>query len=145
MGAIQKMNEETDRLKKEVEEYQQEKIQQFTKEMMNSIQHITGDHVIRHHRDLLPEIMKKAAYKIKNHTENLLVVFGSTYGEKPNLIVAISDDLVAKGMNASQLVREAAALIQGGGGGQPNLATAGGKNVSGMEAAIEKVIEKGCL
>ena len=145
MGAIQKMNEETDRLKKEVEEYQQEKIQQFAKEMVNSIQNINGVHVIRHNSDLLPEIMKQAAYKLKNHTENLLVVFGSTYGEKPNLILALSDDLVAKGMNASQLVREAAALIQGGGGGQPNLATAGGKNVSGMVAAIEKVIEKGCL
>ena len=145
MGAIQKLNEETDRLKKEVEEYQQEKTQQFAKEMVNTIQNINGMHVIRHQSDLLPEIMKQAAYKIKNHTENLLVVLGSTFGEKPNLIVALSDDLVAKGMNASQLVREAAALIQGGGGGQPNLATAGGKNVSGMVAAIEKVIEKGCL
>jgi alanyl-tRNA synthetase len=144
MGAIQKMNEETDRLKKELEEYQQEKIQHFAKEMVNNIQEINDIHVIRHNSDLLPEIMKQAAYKIKNHTENLLVVFGSTNGEKPNLIVALSDDLVAKGMNASQLVREAAALIQGGGGGQPNLATAGGKNVNGMEAAIQKVIEKGC-
>ncbi|HPE40066.1 MAG TPA: alanine--tRNA ligase, partial [Bacteroidales bacterium] len=145
MGAIQKLNEETDRLKKEVEEYQQEKIQQFAKEMVNTIQNVNGIQVIRHHSDLLPEIMKQAAYKLKNHTKNLLVVFGSTFGEKPNLIVALSDDLVTNGMNASQLVREAAALIQGGGGGQPNLATAGGKNVSGMVAAIEKVIEKGCL
>ncbi|MBP1673163.1 MAG: alanyl-tRNA synthetase [Bacteroidetes bacterium] len=144
MGAIQKMNEETDRLKKEVEEYQQEKIQHFAKEMINHILEINGMHVIRHNSDLLPEIMKQAAYKIKNHTENLLVVFGSINGEKPNLIVALSDDLVEKGMNASQLVREAAALIQGGGGGQPNLATAGGKNINGMEAAIQKVIEKGC-
>lgn len=73
MGAIQKMNEETDRLKKEVEEYQQEKIQHFAKEMINAIQDINGIHVIRHNSDLLIRVflMKQAAYKIKNHTENL--------------------------------------------------------------------------
>jgi len=144
MGAIQKMNEEIDRLKKEVEEYEQERIQHFAKEMVNSIQNVSEMNIISYSSDLSPEIMKQAAYKIKNHTDHLLVVFGSIFGEKPNLIVALSDDLVEKGMNASQLVREAAVFIQGGGGGQPGLATAGGKNCNGMDDAIKKVIEKGC-
>ena len=145
MTAIQKMAEERDRLIKEVEEFQQEKIQHFAEEMVANVKLVNEIHIISHQGNVLPEIMKQAAYRIRNQYSNLLVVFGSTHGEKPNLIVAISDDLAAKGFSASQLVREASSLIQGGGGGQPTLATAGGKNVLGMEAAIAKVIEKATL
>jgi alanyl-tRNA synthetase len=60
---------------------------------------------------------------------------------KPLLTVMISDDLVAGGLNAGKLVREAAKLMQGGGGGQPHFATAGGKNVEGLNAAVDKVFE----
>ena len=61
--------------------------------------------------------------------------------DKPMLTVMISDDLVASGMNAGKMVREAAKLIQGGGGGQAHFATAGGKNVDGLNAAVDKLVE----
>jgi len=74
--------------------------------------------------------------------ENLVCVVGSTFDGKPMLNVMISDDLVKdQGLNAGQLVREAAKLMQGGGGGQPHFASAGGKNPDGLSAAVDKVVE----
>ena len=69
------------------------------------------------------------------------MVIGCAENAKPTLTVSLSDDLVAEGKNAGQLVREAAKLMQGGGGGQPHFATAGGKDPDGLPAAVEKVIE----
>ncbi len=63
------------------------------------------------------------------------------FDEKPNLLLMYSDDLVAKGKNAGNDIRIAAKEIQGGGGGQPYLATAGGKNIAGLEAALAVLIE----
>jgi alanyl-tRNA synthetase len=74
-------------------------------------------------------------------TEKLVVAIGCAQGGKPNLTVALSDDLVKEGKNAGQMVREAGKLIQGGGGGQPHFATAGGKNPDGLKAAVDKVVE----
>lgn len=71
----------------------------------------------------------------------LILVAGSTDAGKPMLTVMISDNLVAGGLKAGNLVKEAAKLIQGGGGGQPHFATAGGKNPDGLNAAVEKVLE----
>ena len=74
-------------------------------------------------------------------TENLFFVAGTEAEGKPMLTVMLSDNLVAGGLKAGNLVKEAAKLIQGGGGGQPHFATAGGKNVDGLNAAIDKVLE----
>jgi alanyl-tRNA synthetase len=75
-------------------------------------------------------------------TESFVCVVGSVFDGKPMLNVMLSDDMVKDhGLNAGQLVREAAKLMQGGGGGQPHFASAGGKNVDGLSAAIDKVIE----
>ena len=74
--------------------------------------------------------------------ERLLCVIGTNYDDKPLLNVMLSDDMVKEhGLNAGQMVREAAKLIKGGGGGQPHFASAGGKDVDGLHAAVEKVIE----
>jgi alanyl-tRNA synthetase len=73
--------------------------------------------------------------------EQLLVAIACAPAGKPTLTVGLSDDLVKAGKNAGQLVREAAKLMQGGGGGQPHFATAGGKNPDGMKAAVDKVVE----
>ena len=76
------------------------------------------------------------------HPENLLCVVGTVFDGKPLLNVMLSDDMVNDhGLNAGQLVREAAKLMQGGGGGQPHFASAGGKNPDGLSAAIDKVVE----
>jgi alanyl-tRNA synthetase len=71
----------------------------------------------------------------------LLVVIGSVEGGKPMLTVMLSEDLVKNGLKAGNLVKEAAKLIQGGGGGAPHFATAGGKNPEGLLSAVDKVIE----
>jgi alanyl-tRNA synthetase len=94
---------------------------------------------------LLPidaQAAKDMAFQLRaQFPEKLLVAIGCAQGGKPNLTVALSDDLVKEGKNAGQIVREAGKLIQGGGGGQPHFATAGGKNPDGLKAAVDKVVE----
>ena len=88
------------------------------------------------------DTIKNIAFQLKGQvTENLFVVIGSVFENKPMLTVMLSDDQVKNGLNAGQLVREAAKLIQGGGGGQPHFATAGGKNPDGLSAAVDKIVE----
>ena len=83
-----------------------------------------------------------SAFQLRGEiTENLFFVAGTVDANKPMLTVMISDNLVAGGLKAGNLVKEAAKLIQGGGGGQPHFATAGGKNPDGLNAAVEKVLE----
>lgn len=90
-----------------------------------------------------PNSAKDLCFKIREAVEgSLLCVLGTTDADKPMLSIMMSEDMVKEhGLNAGQMVREAAKLIQGGGGGQPHYATAGGKNADGLSAAIDKVIE----
>ena len=90
-----------------------------------------------------PNSVKDLAFQISSILpNNTLVVLGSTHEGKPLLTVMISKDLVAsKQLNAGQLVREAAKLIKGGGGGAPHFATAGGKDATGLEEAVKKVVD----
>jgi len=91
-----------------------------------------------------PSAAKDLAFKIRAAVQNdsLLCVLGTKSQDKPQLTIMLSDDLVADhGLNAGQMVREAAKLIQGGGGGQPHFAQAGGKNADGLSSAVDKVIE----
>jgi len=144
MQALQKLAEENEKFRKEVEEFATERVQRFTEIIDKRIEQKNGYHIVSHLAEVTPDILKQAAYKIRNFKENLLVVLGTNHDEKPSLVVALSDDMVAKGFNASTLIREVAPLIQGGGGGQPTLATAGGKDGSGLKAAMEKVVEITC-
>ena len=138
--AIHKLIEENDKVKKDIEVFLQEKVQQYIKEIESKIENIGGYQVIRQCNRFSPEMLKQAAYHIRSHFENLIVVIGSDADEKANIIVACSEDLVAKGLNAAKMIKEIAPIIQGGGGGQPGLATAGGKNFDKIEEAIEKII-----
>ena len=92
---------------------------------------------------MTPAAAKDLAFKVRAAVEgSLLCVIGSQENQKPQLTIMLSDDLVSDhGLNAGQMVREAAKLIQGGGGGQPHFAQAGGKNVDGLSVAVDKVIE----
>ena len=89
-----------------------------------------------------PAAAKDLVFKVKATVEgSLLCAIGTVYQDKPLLSVMMSEDMVKEhGLNAGQMVREAAKLIQGGGGGQPHYASAGGKNADGLSAAIDKVI-----
>ncbi len=86
-------------------------------------------------------MLKDLAFSLKGEVENLFLVLGADIDGKPNLTVMISENLVKeRALNAGQIVREAGREIEGGGGGQPFYATAGGKNVAGIEKAIEKAL-----
>ena len=140
--AIQKAIEENAELKKQAEEFLKEKTVALKNHLIKQIQERSGMKLIRAKAEIRPEAVKDIAFQLRGEiTENLLFVSGTVFNDKPLLTVMLSDDLVAAGLNASALVREGAKLIQGDGGGQPHFAQAGGKNVEGLSAAIDKIIE----
>jgi len=142
MSAIRKSIEESSDLKKQVETFVHEKIMSLRDELIQEALIIKGIKVINLETNLPAEMIKTLAFQIRNiESEKLFFVTGSVYEGKPSLTVLLSDDLVEKGFNAVNIVRDAAKEIQGGGGGQPFFATAGGKNADGIQKAIEKALE----
>ena len=92
------------------------------------------------------EQAKNLVFKVREAIpQHLVCVVGSTANDKPLLSIMFSDDVVSEhGLNAGQIIREAAKLIQGGGGGQPHYASAGGKNLDGISVAVDKAVELAC-
>ena len=86
-------------------------------------------------------MMKDLAYTLRSKASDIVMVFGSTTGDKPTLTIMLGDDIVASGVDAGAVVREAAKAIEGGGGGQKFFATAGGKKPEGMQKAIDTAVE----
>ena len=142
-GVIAKYIEEHDSMKKEIEVFQNQRVLNLSQELLDKARIINGVTVVTAQLPMMPNVAKDLVFKVRErHPENLLCVIGSVFENKPMLNVMISDDMVKDhGLNAGQLVREAAKLMQGGGGGQPHFASAGGKNLDGLSAAIDKVIE----
>ncbi|MBR6828382.1 MAG: alanine--tRNA ligase, partial [Prevotella sp.] len=142
-GVIRKYIDEHDSMKKEIEAYQAQAVERFAKKLVEKARTINGVTVVTGVMDMAPAAAKDMAFKIRASVEgSLLCVIGSHEQNKPQLSIMMSDDMVSDhGLNAGQMVREAAKLIQGGGGGQPHFAQAGGKNVDGLSAAVDKVIE----
>ena len=142
-GVIQKYIEEHDHMKKEIEGFQAQVVERAAKRLIENARSVNGVKVISAVVPMAPAAAKDLAFKIRAAVEgSLLCVIGSHDNDKPQLSIMMSDDMVSDhGLNAGQLVREAAKLIQGGGGGQPHFAQAGGKNVDGLSAAVDKVIE----
>ena len=142
-GVIAKYIEEHDAMKKDIEVFQNQRVLNLSQELLDKARVINGVTVVTAKIMMMPNVAKDLVFKIRErHPENLLCVIGSVFENKPMLNVMLSDDMVKDhGLNAGQLVREAAKLMQGGGGGQPHFASAGGKNVDGLSAAMDKVIE----
>ena len=140
--AITRYIEENAGLKKKVEEYMKEKEASIKEKLIENAKEIHGVKVIKAVLPMPADAVKNIAFQLKGQfPENLFIVIGSVFDNKPLLTVMMSEDQVKAGLNAGQLVREAAKLIQGGGGGQPHFATAGGKNPDGLISAVDKVIE----
>ena len=140
--AIRKYIEENAGLKKQMEAFMKEKEALVKSKLIGNAKDIHGVKVIKAVLPIPADSVKNIAFQLKGEfPTNLFVAIGSTDNGKPMLTVAVSEDLVATGINAGKLVREAAKLIQGGGGGQAHFATAGGKNVDGLSAAVDKLIE----
>lgn len=144
--AIRKYIDENAGLKKQVDEFMKEKAAEVKARLVANAKEVNGVKVVKAVIPMSADVVKNIAFQLKGEIPaNLFVVIGSVDNNKPMLTVMISDDLVKAGQNAGKLVREAAKLIQGGGGGQPHFATAGGKNADGLNTAVDKVIELAAL
>ena len=140
---IGKYIEEHEAMKKSIEKFQAEAVERAKERLLQQAREVNGVKVITTVLPMTPEAAKDLAFKLRAaQPENMLCVIGSKHDNKPLLTVMATDDLVSdRGFNAGKVIREAAKLIQGGGGGQPHFATAGGKNVDGLSAAVDKVVE----
>ncbi len=141
--AVEKAIKENAELKHQVEEFFEERVKNFTKELLDNGKEINGVNVYIQTGTKLPEVVKNIAFNIRKLSPEHMVFIGATEAaNKPLLTVALSDDMVKDGYNASTIVREAAQKIKGGGGGQPFFAQAGGKDTGGLSAALEVILEK---
>jgi len=142
-GVIQKYIDEHDAMKKEIESFQAQSVERTKNYLMKEIRTINGVNVISRVVEMRPAAVKDLVFQLRAAVEPpFLCAIGSKFQDKPQLSIMMSDDMVKDhGLNAGQMVREAAKLIQGGGGGQPHYAQAGGKNADGLSAAVNKVIE----
>jgi len=139
-GSISKLVEENENYRRQVEEFMKERSAELKNKLTEDKQYINGVNVITLKGEFHPEIIKNLAFAFKTE-ENTIFIAGYEFDKKANLALMYSDDLVAHGRNAGKDIREAAKLIEGGGGGQSFFATAGGKNADGISAAIAKLIE----
>ncbi|TXE11074.1 alanine--tRNA ligase [Algoriphagus aquimarinus] len=143
MKSIESLLQERNDLKKEIDSLHMEKASGVKVELLK--QFVVGDGI----NTLIAQVelpnadsLKKLAYELKNETENAFVILAAKIEDKPQIAVIIDEDLITgKGLNAGQIVRELAKEIQGGGGGQAFFATAGGKNLAGLENVVTKAKE----
>jgi alanyl-tRNA synthetase len=140
-GAIRKMIEENENYKKQMEEVLKEKTVTLKNSLKGMASDINGVNVVKITNSIDPVMLKNAAFMLQKEVENFVIAAAFEAAGKPQLLVMYSDDLVKAGHNAGADVREAAKLILGGGGGQPALATAGGKSVEGLADALAKLVE----
>ncbi len=138
LKGIQSLLEEQESLKKKIEELILEKANVVRDELKQKIQVVNGLNVIAEKIDLpSSDAVKNISYDLRNQIDNLILLLGTVIDGKPHLSLILSDNLVKdKNLNASNIIRTISKEIQGGGGGQPFYATAGGKNVAGLEKAI---------
>ena len=133
LQAIRKMMEDNAELRKEIEGFRAEK----AKGVAAEIGKLIGEEVVVSKVVEMPvDMLKDAIYALRTANPDVAIVLGSREGGKPMLAVAVGDNLVKAGVKAGDIVRGAAKEMQGGGGGQPFYATAGGKNPEGLERAI---------
>ena len=142
-AVVMKYIEEHDSMKKEIEQFQNQAVERAKEGLLKRVITVNGISVVKAVLPLEAAQAKDLVFKIREAVpQQLVCVIGTTAGQKPLLSVMFSDDMVKDhGLNAGQIIREAAKLIQGGGGGQPHYASAGGKNLDGLSAAVDKVIE----
>ena len=142
MSTIQKAINDNAELKKQVEGFKAEAAQKQKADLVAKAHEINGVKVISGVVPVDAQSAKDMAFQLRAaYPEHTVVVIGAVAEGKPSLTVSLSDDLTAEGKNAGQMVREAGRLIQGGGGGQPHFAQAGGKNPEGLISAVSKVVE----
>ena len=140
MAAIKKLVESNESMSQEIEQARKEQVAALAETLIGKAEEHDGAVWVSHQTNKSGEFVKDLAYAMRARSSKLVFVLGSVYGEKPTLTIMLGDDVVAAGVNAGAVVREAAKEINGGGGGQAFFATAGGKNVEGIQAAIDKAV-----
>ncbi|MBP3670447.1 MAG: alanine--tRNA ligase [Bacteroidaceae bacterium] len=141
---IEKSINENSDLRQQVDEFTKERTLAIKEMLIKNMVEENGVKLISYVGPMLPEVAKDLAFMLRGEISEHMAFIAATKKageEKPLLTVMLSDDLVAAGKNASQIVREAARLIQGGGGGQPHFAQAGGKDASKLKDALDKMRE----
>ncbi len=139
--AVEKAIKENADLRKQVEDFMEERVRNLSLELINNAKIENGIKICRLQGPRLPEVVKNIAFTIRRESPEHTVFVGATLSgdNKPLLTLMITDDIVKEGFNASAIVREAAKMIKGGGGGQPFFAQAGGKDKDGLSAAADKM------
>lgn len=141
--AIHKFFDENSEMKKKMEEYIKEKTVLLKESVIKQKQILNGVTIFSLRGHFPADIAKDIAFQLRGEFPINSVFVGATeMDNKPMLTLMLSDDLVANGLNASQIIRDAAKNIQGGGGGQPHFATAGGKNLDGLTKALDEIMDK---
>lgn len=140
--AIEKAIKENSDLRKQVEDYMEERTRNLASDLLDRASVKNGIKVCLLKGPRLPEVVKNVAFTIRKNSPEHTVFIGATLNaDKPMLTLMLTDDIVKEGYNASNVVREAAKLIKGGGGGQPFFAQAGGKDMDGLSAATDKIFD----
>lgn len=141
-AVIGKYIEEHDAMKKDIESFRAQAVERTVGQLVAKAVEINGVRVVKAVLPVDPASAKDIVFKVRRQiTDHLVCVLGSVADGKPMLSVMLSEDMVNDhGLNAGTIIREAAKLIQGGGGGQPHYAQAGGKNPDGLSAAVDKVV-----
>ena len=140
-GAIEKMIGENADARKQLEAVAEEKAAALAEKILADAEEVNGIRVARFDSSINPAVARNMALLLQKKAQNLVLAGAFAFDGKPNLVLMYSNDLVAKGKNAGKDIREAAKFIQGGGGGQPGLATAGGRVVEGLPDALNKLVE----
>ena len=139
--AIKKMLEANESLQKEIDQLHKEQIDSLVEKIIAERKGDETPFVIARQVPYGSNMIKDLAYALRAKVSDIVLVLGAVNDGKPTLAIMLGDDIVAKSVDAGATVREAAKLMQGGGGGQKFFATAGGKNPDGLQAAIDKAVE----
>ena len=141
VDAIRRLVESNDALSKELESIQKEQVAALADKIVAEVPQNDDVAIVTRVLPRPTEFLKDLAYNLRARKSNLVLVLGSENGGKVTLMVMLGDAIVERGVDAGAVVREAAKLINGGGGGQKFFATAGGKNPDGLQQAIDRAVE----
>ena len=139
--AIKKMIENNETLQKEIEQLHKEQIDAMVEKIMAKRNPEDKYFVVARQMPYASDMIKNLAYALRAKVTDIIMVLGNIANDKPTLTIMLGDEIVAKGVDAGAVVREAAKVMNGGGGGQKFFATAGGKNPDALQAAIDKAVE----
>jgi alanyl-tRNA synthetase len=141
VAAIKKTIGENAELQRQVDAFMKEHLASLKAELLSRAVDKEGYRLVQLQMNMQPDALRELATQLRSAAPDIVLAAASLYADKPLLALALGDDLVKRGLNASAIVREAAKLMEGSGGGQPFFATAGGKNKDGLNAALQKMLE----